>query len=163
MKLILFTCMLLSCFMASGQIQEPKFSGDVAILNEDGTLTLIQNDDARFSATFNVSVDGEAAAVSVPAKTTIQVIVKTDDMNTSPKTLITAFKMKVKKGKRSASMGAYGIKSKDIVKYTYDTFGESSYILTFTDLEPGEYGIWYGDVIEKNMLGEHGMAFFSVK
>lgn len=162
MKLILITCMLLSCFMATGQVQEPKFAGDVAILNEDGTLTLIQNDEAKLGAAFNVSVDGTTASISIPAKPNIQVIVKADDMNTSPKTLITAFKLKVKKGKRTALMNGY-VKSKDIIKYTYDTYGESSYILTFTDLEPGEYGVWYGDVMEKNMLGEHEMAFFSVE
>ena len=155
------TC-LMTCISVFGQVQEAKFSGEAALLNEDGTLTMLQNDFGSLSMSFNVSTNGESSTVKIQARETIQIVVKASNINESPAKMIVAFKMKQKKGKRIASMGAYGVKSKDIIHFKGDTYGESSYILTFENLEPGEYGIWYGDKFVKNSLGEHPMAFFCI-
>lgn len=161
-RLLTVISVLLVSIGAFAQVNEPKFAGEAALLNEDGTLTSLQNSSGSLSITFNVSTDGAASDVRIPHKEQIQIVVKSSNVSESPQSQIVAFKMKPKKGKRIAAMGAYGVKSKDVVDFKGDIYGESSYILTFENLEPGEYGIWYGDKIVKNTLGDHPMAFFGV-
>lgn len=148
--------------MAYAQVAEPKFAGEAALLNEDGTLTMLQNETGNLNMSFTVTADGMSSTTRIPSNDIIQLIVKSSNVNESPASTIVVFKMKPKKNKRTASLGAYGIKSKDIVKFKGDTYGENSYIITLENLSPGEYGLWYGDKIEKNTLGEHQMSFFGI-
>ena len=86
------------------------------------------------------------------------------DITASPTESIVAFKMNAKKGKnRKAFLGAFGVKSKDIVRFTADVWDENCLVLSFENLEPGEYGLWLiKETIERSMTGEHQMIFFGV-
>lgn len=160
---VLLSCLSMTLTTAFAQIEEPKFIGEAALLNADGTLTMLENVSGSLAMTFTVSTDGVASQVRFPSSEKIQMIVKASNNSDSPSSVIVAFKMKAKKNKRTAAMGAYGVKSKDIIPFKADAYGKSSYIITFENLAPGEYGIWYGDKMVKNALGEHPMAFFGIE
>ena len=162
-RILIFMSFALFLSQAAFAQSEPKFIRDAAILNEDGTLSMIASEAASYHATGTVVAEGESAKVRIGRADKIKIVVKVKSTEESPMDVVKAFKMKVgKNGKRTAGLGAYGIKSKALVPFEYDTYGDHCFVLTFTALEPGEYGFWYAPDIMDYQLGDHQMTFFGI-
>lgn len=162
-KIILYFIAIIISVNSFAQ-QEPKFEKDAALLNDDGSITAIPTSVGNFNMAFFVSVNGEASDFRIKQQECIKIIVKVENNSKSPFDIFRCFRMKSKKGSRKASMGAYGIKSKAFIPFTAEQYGETSFVLTFNNLEPGEYGIWCSceDELEKYTMGDHPMTFFGI-
>lgn len=141
-----------------------RFAREAAIVNDDGTFSRIKTSPGNLSMAFTVSADGDAAKVRTNAQETINIVIRVYDTTASPQESIVAFKMKSKPGKnRKAFLGAWGVKSKDVIAFDADIWSDGFIVLTFHDLEPGEYGLWlFKDAMERNTMGAHQMVFFGV-
>lgn len=148
--------------------QEPakmlRFAREAAVVNEDESMTPIRTEPGNLSMVMTVSVQGEAAKVRVPRNEKTKIVVRVYDITASPQESIVAFRLKARQGKdRKAFLGAFGVKSKDVVRFEADVWDDNCLILTFDNLEPGEYGLWlFKDTMERNQMGEHQMAFFGI-
>lgn len=111
----------------------------------------------------NISVKGAAAENRIKQTDTLKLIVKVEKNDVSPMDVIWVYKMNCHKDSRTAFRGGAIVSSKDIVQFTGDMYGESSFIIYLVNLEMGEYGLLYSkDQIENAMLGEHKMTFFGI-
>lgn len=169
-SLFIFTSFLLAFSLnARAQVNDSqpqmlRFAREAAAVMEDGTLVPIRTAPASLSMALTLSASGDKANVRIPWQNPIKIVIRVYDTSASPQDSIVAFRMKSKAGKkRTAFLGAFGAKSKDVLTFDADIYDENCLILTFYDLEPGEYGLWLcKERMERNQLGDHQMAFFGV-
>ena len=89
--------------------------------------------------------------------------------NTDPNSFINIFKFQVKGNERRyqvAEAGTFSPTEKNnlaAIEYQAKKYGESSYLLTLTNLEPGEYGIYIGDPYTENTKNNMKITTFTVK
>jgi hypothetical protein len=139
---------------------EPDFVGEAALLNADSTTVLLEKSAVQLKTAANAGMvlagigsyktkmALKGCCSGVRAKSgNIQVIVRAVDNNTDPLSIIQVIKFDTSKKERKAelsSVNTFGTVSKNNMKmltFTGKKFGTSSYLLTISDVPPGEYGI----------------------
>lgn len=175
MKNLLFTiCVMaisLCCFAQS--LTKPDYVGQIGLINPDSTITLLPKEQSSMGGKANalshipvpgISLFGKSkATISLNGKNSgtvmesrsFSLILRGPDNKTAPEEIISVFTFDVKKKKREheiASFSAIGGYESNIrqnsIPWEAHKYGEDCYIITFKDLEPGEYGITLaGDII----------------
>lgn len=157
--------MLVLCLAASFSVfaqQEPKFIKDVAVLNEDGSISPLSPSFGKLMPTMTMSTRGAKAENRIAQTDTLKLIIKVADVHVSPMDAVTIYKMHSHKDSRTTFCGGM-ISSKDVIPFRGDVYGSSSFIIYLVNLEMGEYGLLYSaESIEKSILGEHVMTFFGI-
>lgn len=138
---------------------EPEFIGEVMILTQQGRCMLLEKSIAAFTSGISfkansfsaqsVEIYGDKAITRVPQAKNINLIVKAVDNDSDPLSFITIYKFDSKKNTRtlinSENNSGTLMKSRTHVGnqlyFKGEKYGASSYMLTITDLEPGEYGV----------------------
>ncbi|WP_281671712.1 hypothetical protein [Rikenella microfusus] len=141
---------------------EPDFIGETVFVNpDDGTPVKLEKQTVLLRSRVNATgimfgigkaktkmiVEGPSAAVRLDGSKPIRLIVKAVDNDTDPMAIINIFRFEHSKKQRLAelsSVSSFGsVKSNklDYVPFTGQKYGESSYLLTLDEREPGEYGI----------------------
>lgn len=148
-------------FTYAQEVSEPEFVGEVLMLSPDGTVqpleksTILQRTRANASAMIvgigkvktKIIIDGPAASVRIPADGEHKLIVRAIDNNTDPMRIISVFSFNVSKKNRQAefaSVSTFGSVKNNKLKYlpfTAKKYGNSSYLLTLSEMPEGEYGI----------------------
>lgn len=167
MKKIIFS-MLVSLFTLganAGNVVEPEYNGQVAIVNADSTTTLMPTEDADVKAKSNnlafvpvagmflakgqsyLAVKGREGLTKLPTRD-VTFIVRVDNHNDNPNHLLGIIKFETKKKERrwmmaeSALFGGTNVKTYiGDIKFQAKKYGESSFLLTVKGLEPGEYAV----------------------
>ena len=181
MKHLILTSVLflVSTFGYAQNISEPEYKGQVALVNADSTTTLLQKEvgeqKAKSSAFGMIPIPGSSlldktkAYLSVkgaesPNKITskkFSLIIRVKDNSEEPKNAFGIFKFETKKKERRFQMLNFGFGSASAntnfttVDYDVKKFGTSSYLVTLSNLEAGEYGVVAN--------GFDNIATFSVK
>ncbi|HUW07000.1 MAG TPA: hypothetical protein VMW01_12140 [Williamwhitmania sp.] len=141
--------------------QEPEFIGNaVAVLSDSTTIPLEKQTaygSARASASAYIpiaggfigkakitsKVNGSASPVSLsPKDGAIRIIVRVSNNSLEPSSVVNVFKLSVKKDYRYVEATS-GIPNNGIEFISYDArkFGESSYLLVLSGMQPGEYAL----------------------
>ncbi len=172
MKKILLIIMVIVASMttsAQNKITEPEYDYQIAVLNADSTLTFLQKEKTSVKAKssmfgmipvpgsglldrakVNLIVKGTTSATIIPGKNIDLVIRLGEGMAKDPKSLIGIIKFNVKKKHREYKMADVGlIGGADVSQYNSvdwngRKYGNSSYLISLRDLEPGEYGVLAG-------------------
>lgn len=167
-KLIIPIVMMFIANISFGQttVPEPEYIGQVVVLNADSTTTLLQKETATVKtksskwgmipipgsglldkAKVKLTLKGKEAPVSVKAGTII-LIVKAASNETDPRQVFGIMKLDVEKKARTFPMGDYSLMggsnttlSYNNVQYTAEKYGNSSYIITISNAEAGEYAV----------------------
>lgn len=155
-------------------LAEPKFIGEVMLVQPDGTASLLEKHNAVVktkagaslylvgigSVKSRIHIPGGAAGVRGKAGA-IQLIIRARDNESDPLSIIRIFAFQAKKKERraviasSATFSGTEMNNLDLQSFTADRFGEKSYILTLPACPPGEYGVIIDEpntVSEKNVI-----------
>lgn len=161
----LMMAMTVSCFAQSKNI-EPEYIGQVVILNADSTTVLLQKETASMKvksskwgmlpipgsglldkAKTKLTIKGKEAPVSVPAGKVI-LIIKAASNEQEPNKVFGVMKFEVEKKARtflmaecSAVGGMNATMNYSNVPFIAKKYGESCYIITIENAEPGEYAV----------------------
>ena len=142
------------------EISEPDFLGECFYLNNNETVSIDKEycklKRAKFfswsrigigTAPKKIEIKKKNAHTRIPAGD-ITLIVRAADNKKDPFTIVKVLKLKEEKKKRSTPItetdilgGLSSETDQEFVKYTAKKFGKSSYMVTFKNLEPGEYGV----------------------
>lgn len=178
--LILTSALFLAATFGYAQnISEPEYKGQVALVNADSTTTLLQKEvgehKAKSSAFGMIPIPGSSLLDKTKAYLSVKgnespnkisskkfsLIIRVKDNSEEPKNAFGIFKFETKKKERRYQMLSYGFGSSSTntnfttVDYEVKKFGTSSYLVTLSNLETGEYGVVAGDF--------SSIATFSVK
>lgn len=141
-----------------GQV-EPEYIGEANLLKADGTFAQLDKEIGDFSSgmswsanSFNalsMEVVGGQAKRRFKSGEPLQLVVRAVDNNSDPLTIVSIYKFKAKKKKRtvlisednSGTLMKSRTNSKDLVRFSGKKYGASSYLVTLEDLAAGEYGI----------------------
>lgn len=160
--LLLLSTLLLSFSIVSAQENKPKFIGEVAILNEDGTLTNIEPEFSQLTMFMVMTVKGIESDMRIKQSDEIKFIVRVENTKVSPLKTITVLKLKKTKEKREVGVSSLIDEIEGSVKFLYDVYDEDFILVTLKDLPQGEYLIWYGAPSERNYVGSHLVATFGI-
>ena len=165
----------MSCY---AQTVEPEFIGQVMVLNSDSTTILLQKEQAAMKASTtnfglipipgsglldksktNLVVKGKESKVTLnPGRVTL--IIRAENNNVDPKSVMGIFQFDVKKGKRQfkvtegSMVGGYDTTiSFNTVQYEAKKYGEHSYLVIIENAEPGQYGIVMNDISNISTFG----------
>ena len=164
MRKILLTSLAISFFalnLNAQEVDEPEFIGESLLLRSDNTTVLLEKEltQGRTVASTGlvitgigkvrsqIQINGCCAGVKVSKDEDIKIIIRGVDNMTDPISIIKVFKFDSRRKFRRAELssahifGSYKNNNLDYVRFTGTKFGTSSYLLEFSDLEPGEYGI----------------------
>jgi len=144
-------------------VKEPEFLGEIFLLQANDGFVKLSKEAASIKSKSSglavvplmgsvksfISIKGPEAEVRVSKESkSIQFIVKCENNSSNPEDLISLVQFEKKKKERRYLMGKTsvlgGSEMEGIVSLPYEAekFGESSYKITVTGLEPGEYGIF---------------------
>lgn len=143
---------------------EPEFIGEVYVINNDDVLLLEKNRTTiRTQANASMYIFGigdiksrikipnACSSTRVDANKKLQLIVRANNNNSDPLTIINFFEFDQERSERSAILSKAGTFSGVSegtlrhVKYNAKKYGESSYLVTIENLDNGEYGITVTD------------------
>lgn len=178
--LILTTTLFLATTFGYAQnISEPEYKGQVAIVNADSTTTLLQKEvgehKAKSSAFGMIPIPGSSLLDKTKAYLSVKgaespnkistkqfsLIIRVKDNSEEPKNAFGIFKFETKKKERRFQLLDFGFGKASTntnfttVDYDVKKFGTSSYLVTLSNLEAGEYGVVAGDF--------SSIATFSIK
>jgi len=164
--LILASALFLAATFGYAQnFSEPEYNGQVALVNADSTTTILQKEagghKAKSSAFGMIPIPGSSlldktkSYISVKgaespnkiASKKFSLIIRVKDNNEEPKNAFGIFKFETKKKERRFQMMELGFGSTSVntnfttVDYDVKKFGTSSYLVTLSNLEAGEYGV----------------------
>ncbi|MBQ0156765.1 MAG: hypothetical protein KBT22_09360 [Bacteroidales bacterium] len=145
-------------------VAEPEFAGDIYIVSADGTeledlevQTIKQKTQASAgmwlsggmggSVRMRYEVEKTASPKRLSNGNEIYFLFKSTDNSINPKNCLAVFKLDVAKKRRYAEMaktstfGGTESSAGNSLPFTAKKYGESSYLIKVTGLEPGEYGI----------------------
>jgi hypothetical protein len=157
---LLFIMFCLPSF-AQTKLKEAEFIGDVRALNADSSTSNLEKVVTKIktkatgskiwwgigSSKAFIEVKGKTSSASFSKNTPIQFIIKSDNNNLDPLSIISVFQYEIKGGDRRAVFGKVnnlfgnsdsGLK---LVGYNGKKFGSASYIIELSEKNPGEYGI----------------------
>lgn len=156
--------------MAQG-VMEPEYIGQVAHVKEDGSMLLLEKEEAQMKTKTSgfgyIPLPG--SSLLDKGKTYLQVkgcaspnkvgkgkatfIIRVKDNNEDPKNALGVFQFETKKKERRFMLAEVGVLSGmkattsfNTVSYEVKKHGESSYQIIIHDLKPGEYGITTADI-----------------
>lgn len=158
-NLLAFILCVLCFFGANAQIKEPSFIGEAVLVLPDSTTRKLDKEFAQYrsgiswstnawDATF-LKIESGKANVRLPKGSTATFIVKAADNESDPMSIISIYKFNAKKNKRETMVhrsnagttgSSYNV-TKNLLPFSGDRFGDKSYIIELSNLEPGEYGI----------------------
>lgn len=150
-------------FSANAQKFEPKWAGTVVALQIEGNDTVsIPTEKANIKVKTAHSagrllvgigntrqkciIQGGTSTTQLPANNTVFLIVKCKDNDTDPSSFIQIVKFEQKKKERKAELanvnwlGNVSEGNMDMISYEAESYGKSSYILSFEPQE-GEFGV----------------------
>ncbi|MDR0825417.1 MAG: hypothetical protein LBN74_10010 [Prevotella sp.] len=153
-------------------ISEPDFMGEVLYVNPaTGTGQLLEKSPVQLksklgasayivgigSAKTRMTIKGCCSSVRIHQGGDLQFIIKAVDNKTDPLSIIKLFRMESKKNERRAevaSVSTFGGSSSnnlELLPFVAKKYGESSYLITISRVEQGEYG---AIVLNPNALDE---------
>lgn len=163
------TLMIMTVISMAQSLQKPEYVGQIGLINADSTVTILKKEKAtmggKASALSYVPVPGASlfgkskAVASLDGKTSETVIehnsfslvLRGETNSTDPNDFIGVVRLEVKKKKRELEIGSMsalgGVKTnvrQNTVAWEAHKYGDDCYLITFSDLEPGEYGITLG-------------------
>lgn len=169
LKKFFFTCCIcaISIYNAVATevtVAEPEFAGDIYLVSADGTTLEdleVQTVKSKTQASAGMWLSGglggsvrmryEVEKTASPKRLSngneLYFIFKSTDNTINPKNYFFVFKLEVAKKRRYAEMAkssAFGgteSNAGNSLQFTATKYGESSYLIKVTGLEPGEYGI----------------------
>lgn len=138
---------------------EPEFIGEAYAIATDGTPKALDKELAEFTSGISWSSNSwNATSLQVPggkAQTRfsrdqpLQLVVRAVDNQSDPLTVVSVYTFKSKRKSRqvvlsennSGNLMKSQTHTKDLVRFSGRKHGESSYLISLSDLPPGEYGI----------------------
>lgn len=188
MKRICLTTIALACifiFTAAQNVTvaEPEFIEETLLLTSDASAVKLARENATVKSKAGASlyifgigkvksrltIKGKTSVSKVQGGTTTRLIVKAEDNKTDPNSFINIFKFEIKGNERrfqiaeAGTLSATETNNMATIEYSAKKYGESSYLLTLTDLRPGEYGIYIGDPNKENTKNNMKITTFTVK
>jgi hypothetical protein len=179
-NLLLTICILFTSAYSFSQdllnknIPEPEFVGQALIINSDDEMKVLESS--------RLQQDSDLKLLSIKTKyktwleisgccsqtilnksnTPIKFIIKAENNNTDPTTLYQFVKLEKEKTKRkllTSTMSMKGVKSNQdgFITFYGKKYGSSSYLLSATIAEPGEYGLLIGSVMEASARSSMGL------
>ncbi|MBK8810690.1 MAG: hypothetical protein IPN69_08150 [Acidobacteria bacterium] len=148
-----------SAISVLGQQSEPEFIGEAFVLKADESTISLDKEIGEFSEgmswsanswkALSLEVAGNKAKQRFIATEPLQLVVRAVDNNSDPLAIVSIYKLKSKKKSRtvliskdnSGTLMKSRTNTKDLIRFTGKKFGTSSYLITLSDLAPGEYGI----------------------
>ncbi|MFA6924780.1 MAG: hypothetical protein WC223_11075 [Bacteroidales bacterium] len=147
------------------KISEPEWDGDIVYVNDSvGKGLSLERQQAsvkgkanasmyvmgmgKVTATYNLK--GSSSPVRIRKKSTLQFIYKSSSNEVNPKSVIQVFKLQQAKNQRKLEIGSVetfkGSSAGDIsfIEFKAEKYGKSSYLITLTNLQPGEYAFSLG-------------------
>lgn len=157
----------------------PEYVGQVAILNPDSTLTVVTKEAGSIKtksskwgmipipgtglldkSKVNLTIKGTESPTKVTGK--VVMIMNAGTNEKDPSNVFGIIKFEVNKKNRTYQMASAGVLSGVDATMSYNSvmadikkYGTDCYIISFGNLEPGEYGFFTGDISK--------LATFSVK
>lgn len=156
--LVLFT-FLITSFSLSAQVKEPDFIGNAFVLESENSYEDLDKEFGDFTSGISFSsnswsaqsleISGGEAQTRFSSEEPIKLVVRAADNNSDPLSIISIYKLKSKRKKRTVALSENNsgtlmksrTHSKNMVNFNGKKYGESSYLLTLKGLEPGEYGV----------------------
>lgn len=141
------------------QVPEPNFSGEAVMIMPDSTSKKLDKEFAQFRTGISLStnawsalylkIESGRASLRIPNGSQPTIVVKAADNNSDPMSIISIYKFNAKKNKRETmiarsnenSTGSSYNVTKNLIAFSGEKYGGSSYIIELPKLEPGEYGI----------------------
>lgn len=157
--ILLLTTLLILATAISAQEKEPEFIGEAYFLRPDGNSVPLDKEIADFKSgvswssnswnALSLEIAGGKAQSRFRSNEPLQLVVRAVDNNSDPLTIVSIYKMKVKKKSRSVLLAKDNsgtvmksrTNSKDLIRFIGRKYGTSSYLIELKDLPPGEYGI----------------------
>lgn len=158
LKLLLLTISIYSTNL-NAQVNEPEFIGEAFQLKNDNTIVSLDKEIADYTKgiswssnswnALSIEIRDGKAQTRFLSNEPLKIVVRAVDNNSDPLTIITIYKFKSKKNKRtvviskdnSGTLMKSRTNSKDMVRFNGKKFGSSSYLIELKNLKPGEYGI----------------------
>lgn len=158
-KVWLFAFIVLSANILKSQVKEPVYIGEAYILKQDSTRFPLDKEIADYTSgiswtsnswnALSLEINERKAKTRLSSAEPLEVVVRAVDNDSDPLTIISIYKLKSKKRKRtvilsvdnSGTLMKSRTNSKDLIRFTGKKFGESSYVIKLENLKPGEYGI----------------------
>lgn len=152
---------ILFCFYSfslTAQEMEPNFIGEVYLLNEKGEYVQLDKETGVYTRgislienswnVLSLEIAGNRAQTRI-TQPTIKLVVRAAENNSDPLSIITIYRLNVKKKKRTTVLSENNkgtlMKSrthtKNHISFSGKKYGNSSYLLIINDITPGEYGI----------------------
>lgn len=160
---LLFTMTLVSLLSFANDTlpyPEPEFIGEVYVVVGDSVVLLEKNRTVlrtQASATMyifgigdiksRIKIPNACSQTRIDVLPTIQLIVRANNNNSDPMTVINAFRFDQGRTERSATLSKLGTFSGASdgtlkhIEYQAKRYGEASYLVTIKNLQAGEYGI----------------------
>ena len=105
--LLLLSTLFLSFCIVRAQENKPRFIGEVAILNDDNTLTNIKPEYSQLTMFMVMTVKGTESALRIKQSNEIKFLVRVENTEVSPLKTITVLKLKKTKEKRLVNCKIY--------------------------------------------------------
>lgn len=176
-KILIVACVLLaSSFHAFGQVPEPEFIGEVIVARSDTQLQYrtLPKERAQIRTAASASmyligvgnvkskltVEGLASPIQLSDKYEYNFIVKAENNNYDPVSIIRIFKFQQEEGVspkrtsvlvKNSTFGSLDTNTREYISFSAKRYGESSYILSVR-LTEGEYGITVDDIDDANSV-----------
>lgn len=165
-------------------MQEPEFAEQIALLTSDTTSVILERENGYIKTKAGASlyltgigkiksritIDGIKSISKITGSKNTKLIVKAEDNKTDPKSFINVFKFDIYKNKERryqlAEVGTLSAtKTNNLSSVDFDAkkYGEASYLLSLSDLTPGEYGILLGDPNKENTKNSMKITTFTVE
>lgn len=156
--LVLFT-FLITSFPLLAQVNEPDFIGNAFVLEPDNSYEDLDKEFGDFTSGISFSsnswnaqsleISGGEAQTRFSSEEPLELVVRAADNNSDPLSIISIYKLKSKRKKRTVALSEDNsgtimksrTHSENMVSFNGKKYGESSYLLTLKNLEPGEYGV----------------------
>lgn len=165
------------------KVQEPEFAEQTLLLTSDTTGVLLNRENATVKTKAGASlyltgigkvksrltIKGVKSASKCLGASTTRLIIKAADNKTDPNSFINIFKFEKKGNERRYQLAEAGTLSKAetnnlaSIEYHAKKYGECSYFIVMEGLEPGEYGIVFGDPNNENTKNGLKVTTFTVK
>ena len=161
-NLMMAVVMLITCTTSMAQgIQEPEYIGQVALVQSDCSQVVLVKEEAEMKTKTTgfgyIPIPG--SSLLDKGKTFLRVkgekspnIVRVKDNNEDPKNSIGVFQFEAKKKERRFTLAEVGLLSGmkattsfNTIPYEAKKIGDSSYMVTILNLQPGEYGVTTAD------------------
>ena len=169
--MVAMTMFVISSSASAQNVKEPEYNGQVAVLQEDSSLVVLQKEVAQMKTKTSgfgyipipgsslldkgksfLQVKGNVSPNKV-SQGKITLVIRVKDNNEEPKNAIGVFQFETKKKERRYQQAEVGVLSGmkattsfNTVDYEVKKWGTSSYLVTIEHLQPGEYGVTTADL-----------------